>query len=221
MAAARLVELMFHRLRFVMPQWYARVDDVDGYPSTASGADTGRGSGASSSSVEAAVFARWRWTSTRTEAMEGANQTIRAVRLNLAHTVRIASELDVPIVAVGSHTERVAWMLPPIEATFGRQGEVLDLHDEIREIAAFASIVLNACDRLTGRAEYVKDVCSTGSGRDGYLDPYDRHSQAEDNGWSDPTCTNIIGRHPPLCDACYQRERRWRKRHNLTERNVA
>lgn len=63
-----------------------------------------------------------------------------------------------------------------------------------------------ACDRIIGRQPVAR--CTGGQGRSGSIE------------WGDANCWSIPSRNG-LCDACYQRERRWRILNGMPTREVA
>lgn len=73
------------------------------------------------------------------------------------------------------------------------------LEHNARQVAMHVSDMLTLVDRLMP-APAATPRCSGGAGLDGSME------------WGDPTCTNVPDGRPSyrgLCNACYQRERRW------------
>lgn len=71
-------------------------------------------------------------------------------------------------------------------------------------IAVAAADALRNCERVLGM-RVTPPRCSGGMGRDGHLE------------WGDPACDKVRSR-GPLCDACAQREYRWRVANGMPPR---
>lgn len=106
----------------------------------------------------------------------------------------------------------------------------LDIHEDDIDAGLHLLLVTvldldDASDRTLGlraaRHEHaITARCNGGSGRDGAEIPWVPHSRDPDNGWADPTCTDMAapGR-GGLCSKCSLREDRWRRTHQLPPRS--
>lgn len=216
MAAARLVANLRARHPSVDRAWADAVSDIDGYPSTASGNAGTRGGNVALTTVEAAVAARERLTDARQEIHHWTHvilATRRDVRLQVH---RHATRQQIPMAGHTDPLEAVAWALPRLELDVTIRA---DIAAGITLIAAAAHEALDACDRIEGRPRAARGQECYSGGRDGALIPYTPHSRDDDNGWADPDCRNFAAGYAPLCDACAQRERRWRRAHGYQPRD--
>lgn len=225
-AAARLVNTLRTRHPHIDNAWAAAVTELDGYPATSSGAGRTRGRAITNdddavtlTTVEAAVAARERFTDAR-QAVHNWTHVILVTRRDVWLTTRRHATLQQLSMAVAvDPLEAVAWTLPRLTLD---ELDLEDIYAGVALIAAAAHEALRACDRIEGRRHTTAtgQECS-GARRDGADVPWQRRSRDPDNGWYNPDCTNLVDRHAPLCDTCYERERVWRIRNGLRPRDGA
>ena len=88
-----------------------------------------------------------------------------------------------------------------------QQAQIFDDIGALASLIDSAMIVARRALGMRGPAPVVDDVLCSGAGRDGYME------------WYDPMCNDRPVK-AGLCSACYQRERRWRTAHGLSERDI-